>query len=126
MKRSQGWVAAVLVAVGAPGCGAAAAQEQKASYEHGVLGWIHYRAAKEERERYSWATAAEEIERDSAAGFFGALGVAAHQRRSAADRISVLDHLAAAGWELVDRADVGYADAGGSVFAEHYVLRRRR
>jgi hypothetical protein len=126
MKRWQRWVAAVLAAVVSAGCGAAAAQERKASYEHGVLEWIHYRAAKEERERYSWATAAEEIERDSAAAFFGALGVAAHQQRTAADRISVLDHLAAAGWELVNRTDVGYADAGGSAFAERYVLRRRR
>ncbi len=126
MRRWQRLVTPVLVAAGAAGCGAAAAQEEKAALEHGVLEWIHYSSAKEERERYSWATAVEEIQRDTAAAFFGALGVAADQRRSAADRVRVLDHLAATGWELVNRTDVGYADAGGSAIAERYVLRRRR
>ena len=126
MKRWQGLAAAVLVAAGAAGCGAAAAQEEKATIEHGVLEWVRYHSAKEDRERYSWATAAEEVQRDTAAAFFGALGVKADQRRSAADRVCVLDHLATAGWELVNRTDVGYADAGGSAIAERYVLRRRR
>jgi hypothetical protein len=125
MNCRQGFLAALVAAL-AGGCGAAAAQEQKVGFEHGVLEWIQYRTAKEDRERYSWATAAEEIQRDTAVAFFGALGVEADQRRSAADRLSVLDHLARAGWEVVNRTDVAYADAGGSAFAERYALRRRR
>ena len=116
MKRWQGLAAAILVAVGGAGCGAAAAQEEKATIEHGVLEWVRYHSAKEDRERYSWATAEEEVQTRSAAD----------RRWSAADRVCVLDHLATAGWELVNRTDVGYADAGGSAIAERYVLRRRR
>jgi hypothetical protein len=126
MKRWQGFVVAALVAAGAAGCGAAAAQEEKASFEHGILEWILYRSAKEEKERYSWATADEEVQRDSAGAFFTALGISADQRRSAADRLRALDHLSAAGWDLVNRTDVSYVDAGGSGIAERYVLRRRR
>ena len=126
MKRWQGCFVAALIAAGASGCGAAAAQERKPVVEHGVLEWIHYRSATEERERYSWATAAEEIQRDTAGAFFGAVGVTGDIRRSAADRLCVLDHLAAAGWDLVNRTDVAYADAGGSAIAERYLLRRRR
>ncbi len=126
MKRRQGSAAALLIALGAAGCGAAAAQEEKVFFVHGVLEWIRYHSATEDRERYSWATAAEEIQRDTAVAFFGALGVEAVQRRSAADRLCVLDWLAAAGWELVNRSDVAYVDAGGSAIAERYALRRRR
>jgi hypothetical protein len=131
MKRWQSVLAVALLAALVAGCGAAAAQEQeqtadKARFEHGVLEWIQYRSAKEDKERYSWTTAVEEIQRETAVAFFGALGVGADQKRSAADRVSVLDHLAAAGWELVNRTDVAYTDAGGSAIAERYALRRRR
>ncbi len=126
MKRWQGLAVTALVAAGAAGCGAAAAQEEKASFEHGVFEWILYRSAKEEKERYSWATADEEVQREGAGAFYAALAISAEQRRSAADRVRVLDHLSAAGWDLVNRTDVGYADAGGSAIAERYVLRRRR
>jgi hypothetical protein len=126
MKAPWQRVAALLLVIAASGCGAAAAQERHAVFEHGVLEWIRFRDAKEERERYSWTTAAEQIERDTAAGFFGALGVTATLQRSSADRVRVLDHLAAGGWLLVNRTDVAHADAGGTAIAERYVLRRRR
>jgi hypothetical protein len=126
MKPWQGIVAALMAALAA-GCGAAAAEEgRKAAFEHGVLEWIQYHSAKEDRERFAWTTAAEEIHRDTAVAFFGALGVEANQRRSSADRVCVLDHLAASGWELVNRTDIAYTDAGGSAIAERYALRRRR
>lgn len=126
MRRWQGIVVAVTAAIAA-GCGAAGAEAPKgAAFEHGVLEWIHYRSAREERERYSWTTAADEIQRETAVAFFGALGVTGSQRGSGADRVTVLDHLSAAGWELVNRTDVAYTDVGGSAIAERYALRRRR
>ena len=117
--------AALLIALVAAGCGAAEAQE-KAVWEHGVLEWIRYESAKEQRERFSWATAVEEVHRETAGAFFGAIGVAADQKGSSADRLVALDHLAASGWQLVNRTDIAYTDAGGSAIAERYVLRRRR
>jgi hypothetical protein len=117
--------AALLAALAGMGCGAASAQE-KAVWEHGVLEWVRYESATEHRERFSWATAAEEIQRDTAAAFFGAIGIEADQRGSAADRVCALDHLSRKGWLLVNRTDIAYTDAGGSAIAERYVLRRRR
>ncbi|HEX5137741.1 MAG TPA: hypothetical protein VFY93_12255 [Planctomycetota bacterium] len=118
-------VAALLAAVAGIGCGAAEAQE-KVVWEHGVLEWIRWESAKEHRERFSWATAAEEIQRDSALGLFGAIGLQADQRGSSADRLSILDFLSKGGWVLVNRTDVTFTNAGGSAIAEHYMLRRRR
>lgn len=114
---------ALLVALA--GCDAASAQE-KVAWEHGVLEWVRYESATEGRERFSWATSAEEIQRESAAAFFGAIGIEADQRGSAADRLVALDHLSRAGWLLVNRTDIAYTDVRGSAIAERYVLRRRR
>jgi hypothetical protein len=119
-------VAASLLALAAAGCGPAAAQEKPGPFEHGVFEWIHTRGAKEDQERYSWATAADEIQRDTVAAFFSALGITADLQRSPADRVRVLDHLTAGGWQVVNRTDVAYADAGGTAIAERYLLRRRR
>jgi len=117
--------AALLCALAGMGCGAAEAQE-KVVWEHGVLEWIRWESATEHRERYSWATAAEEIQRDSALGLFGAIGLEADQKGSAADRMCALDFLSKSGWILVNRTDVTFTNAGGSAIAERYMLRRRR
>lgn len=124
MDSRLGMAAAALL-LALAGCGAASAQD-KVAWEHGVLEWVRYESATEGRERFSWATAAEEIHRESAAAFFGAIGVAADQRGSAADRLCALDHLSRAGWLLVNRTDIAYTDVRGSAIAERYVLRRRR
>jgi hypothetical protein len=126
MKAWQWLAAALLGAVAAAGCGPAGAQDEKAVFEHGVLEWIRYKSAKEDQERYSWATAAEETQRDTAAGLFGVLGVGADPKASAADRMCLVDHLSNGGWQLVTRTDVAYTDAGGSAIAERYLFRRRR
>jgi len=118
-------VAAVLAALTGMGCGAAEAQE-KVVWEHGVLEWIRWESATEHRERFSWATAAEEIQRDSAGGLFSAIGLDADQKSSSADRMCVLDFLSRAGWVLVNRTDATFINAGGSAIVEHFMLRRRR
>jgi hypothetical protein len=125
MDVRHGMAAALLAALAGSGCGAASAQD-KVVWEHGVLEWVRYESATEGRERFSWATAAEEIQRDTATAFFGAIGAKADQRGTSADRLSALDHLSGAGWLLVNRTDIAYTDAGGSAIAERYVLRRRR
>jgi hypothetical protein len=125
MDVRYGIAAALLASLACTGCGDAAAQERVA-WEHGVLEWVRYESATEGRERFSWATAREEVHRDTAAAFFGAIGLEADQRGNAADRVSALDHLSRAGWLLVNRTDIAYTDAGGSAIAERYVLRRRR
>jgi hypothetical protein len=118
--------AGLLLLIVATGCGAADAQEKPARFEHGVFEWVQHRGAKEEQERISWITAVEEIQRDTVPGFFSALGITADLDRSPADRLRVVDFLAGAGWEVVNRTDVAFADAGGSAIAERYLLRRRR
>jgi hypothetical protein len=124
MRPWHGIAAVLLFALA--GCGAASAQGAAPRVEHGVLEWIRYRSTGEDQERYSWITAKEEIQRDTATAFFAAVGVEASQTHTAADRIAVLDHLSAQGWEVVNRTDVAYADAGGSAIAERYLVRRRR
>lgn len=127
MKPWHGMAAAsIVLALAGTGCGPVEAQEAKPVFEHGVLEWVHYRSGKEEQERYSWATAVEEEQRDTAAGIYGVLGIETDQRHSAADRMYVLDFLSKQGWQLVNRTDVTYTDAGGSAIAERYMLRRRR
>jgi hypothetical protein len=127
MRPWHGPAFALLFSIVGSGCGGAAAQEQKVVFEHGVFEWVHYRsAAKGDQERYAWTTAAEEIQRDTAGAFFGALGIKADLAGNSADRVRVVDYLAAKGWQILDRTDVGYADAGGSAIAERYLLRRPR
>jgi len=127
MKAWHGMAAAaVLLAAAGTGCGPAEAQQEKVVFEHGVLEWIEYRSAKEEQERYSWATAADEVQRNTAGGIFGVLGIQADQQGSAADRMCILDHLSKGGWLLVNRTDVTFTDAGGSAIGERYLLRRPR
>jgi hypothetical protein len=126
-ERTAIVAAGALLLLAAAGCGTADAQEKPAAlWEHGVFEWIQHRGAKEEEERISWITAAEEIQRDSVPAFFSALGITASLDRSPADRLRVIDSLSAAGWEVLNRTDVAFADAGGSAIAERYVLRRRR
>lgn len=126
MRRWQSMTGALLCALAGAGCGQAAAEDANGTWEHGVLEWIRFRSATGEQERYSWTTAADETQRDNAAAFVAALGVGGDLRRSASDRVRVLDHLAAAGWLLVNRTDVAYVDAGSSAIAERYILRRQR
>ncbi|MHC4550152.1 MAG: hypothetical protein ACYTEZ_15380 [Planctomycetota bacterium] len=108
------------------GCAEAPAQQPVPRWEHGLLDFIHFRDEGEQRDKYSWATAQGEVEAANVSEFWSALEIKGDLANSRADLARVLDFLAGAGWQLINRSDVAFVYPGGTAVGERYVLRRKR
>ena len=104
----------------------APAQEAKPKMEFAVFEYAKIDLAHGDRERYRWTTAKGRVEGENISRVWSALGMEGAPKPRGADRMQVLNRLHAIGWEIIAANDVSFVMAGGTAFANRYVMRRRK
>ncbi|MHC4225198.1 MAG: hypothetical protein ACYSX0_06550 [Planctomycetota bacterium] len=108
------------------GCTEAPAGESPERWEYGVFLYVGITSEKGDQLRYTWATADSELSGQSVGELWTGIGIKAANVGEHADRMRILNHLTAQGWELVSDSSVGTAIPGGIGVAQRDLFRRRK